>query len=107
MSKIFDVTISQTLSKNTWVETDDYITEYDMLDEEGPHPYYNTEDTDWYKVVKQNDILTPLELLEEFKKYLEYELTYNNLDEKEQIKFKGLLDDCKNWIDDSTIIIPE
>ena len=69
--------------------------------------YYNTEDTDWYKVVKQNDILTPLELLEEFKKYLEYELTYNNLNEKEQIKFKGLLDNCKNWIDDSTIIIPE
>ena len=107
MSKIFDITISQTLSKSTWVETDDYIIEYDMLDEEGPRPYYNTEDTDWYKVVKQNDILTPLELLEEFKKYLEYELTYNNLDEKEQIKFKGLLDDCKNWIDDSTIIIPE
>lgn len=107
MSQIFDVTISQTLSKGTWVETNDYITEYDMLDEEGPRPYCNTEDTDWYKVVKQNDILTPLELLEEFKKYLEYELTYNNLDEKEQIKFKGLLDNCKNWIDDSTIIIPE
>lgn len=107
MSQIFDVTISQTLSKGTWVKTNDYITEYDMLDEEGPRPYYNTEDTDWYKVVKQNDILTPLELLEEFKKYLEYELTYNNLDKKEQMKFKGLLDNCKNWIDDSTIIIPE
>lgn len=107
MSQIFDVTISQTLSKGIWVETNDYITEYDMLDEEGPRPYYNTEDTDWYKIVKQNDILTPLELLEEFKKYLEYELTYNNLNEKEQIKFKGLLDNCKNWIDDSTIIIPE
>lgn len=107
MSQTFDVTISQTLSKGIWIETNDYITEYDMLDEEGPRPYYNTEDTDWYKVVKQNDILTPLELLEEFKKYLEYELTYNNLDKKEQMKFKGLLDNCKNWIDDSTIIIPE
>lgn len=107
MSQIFDITISQTLSKGTWVETNDYITEYDMLDEEGPRPYYNTEDTDWYKVVKQNDILTPLELLEEFKKYLEYELTYNNLTKEEQMKFKGLLDNCKNWIDDSTIIIPE
>jgi hypothetical protein len=107
MSRIFDITISQTLSKGTCVETDDYIIEYDMLDEEGPRPYYNTEDTDWYKVTKQNDILTPLELLEEFKKYLEYELTYNNLSEKEQVKFKGLLDNCKNWIDDSTIIIPE
>lgn len=107
MSQIFDITISQTLSKNTWAETKDYILEYDMLDEEGPRPYYNFEDTDWYKVIKTNDILTPLELLEEFKKYLEYELNYNNLSEKEQVKFKGLLDNCKNWIDDSTIIIPE
>ena len=55
MSQTFDVTISQTLSKGTWVETNDYITEYDMLDEEGPRPYYNTEDTDWYNAQYDGD----------------------------------------------------
>ena len=91
MSRIFDITISQTLSKNTWAETKDYVLEYDMLDEEGPRPYYNLEYTDWYKVIKTNDILTPLELLEEFKKHLEYDLEYEALTEQfyKGIKEKG------------------
>lgn len=107
MSQIFDITISQTLSKNTWAETKDYILEYDMLDEEGPRPYYNFEDTDWYKVIKTNDILTPLELLEEFKKHLEYDLEYEALTEEGKRKTQMLIDNCKNWLDDSTVIIPE
>lgn len=107
MRRIFDITISQTLSKGTWVETDDFKLEYDMLDEEGPKAYYNTENTNWYRVIEEDGTLTPLELINEFAKFLTQELYKSDLTSEQKLRYQRLRDNCNNWIDDSTVIIPE
>jgi hypothetical protein len=107
MRRIFDITISQTLSKSTWIETDDFKLEYDMLDEEGPRAYCNTENTNWYRAVEEDGTLTPLELINEFGRFLTRELCKSDLTAEQKLRYQRLIDNCNNWIDDSTVIIPE
>lgn len=91
----FDVTVSQTLSRDVGVTTDNYRPEYD--DEDG-RTYANTEDTDWRKVYGQQH-LTILELLEDYKVRLEtLKITLD--DEKEIKRIDYLLSECEGWVED-------
>ena len=91
----FDVTVSQTLSRNVKVTTDNYRPEYD--DEDGC-TYANTEDTDWKEVYGQQH-LTILELLEDYKLRLEI-LKTTLADEKEIKRINYLLSECEDWVED-------
>lgn len=87
----FDVNISQTLERNATVVTNDYefISE---CDEEGCYEEHNTNCTDWKEVLKDNDIPTPLRLIEILKEVLEGGAIYIN--ERET---KHIIDECNEW----------
>lgn len=90
----FQVVVSQSLSKDTTIVTDDYNPIYD--DEFG-YTEIDTSDTHWCDAFKKYTY-TPLELLGLFKKYLEEKLpTIENPTEKR--KCKGLIEDCSNWVE--------
>lgn len=107
--KEFEVTVSQTLSKNTTVTTSDYIpggcfpeTDWDI------DGYYtitcyepdDTSDTDW-KAAYNDEHCTPLELIQEFKKMLEENSTIS------ENRRKYLIEECMNWIEDDLEICEE
>jgi hypothetical protein len=87
----FDVNISQTLERTATVVTNDYefISE---CDEEGCYEEHNTNCTDWNEVLKDNDIPTPLRLIEILKEVLEGGAIYIN--ERET---KHLIEECNEW----------
>ena len=100
--KEFEVTISQTLSKNTTVSTNDYCpggcypeVECDI---DGCHTITcyepdDTSDTDWRAAYK-GEHYTPLELINEFKEMLEKNAPIN------EERRKQLIEECMNWIED-------
>ena len=100
--KEFEVTISQTLSKNTTVCTADYCpggcyqeTEWDI---DGCHTVAcyepdDTSDTDW-KAAYNNEHYTPLGLIQEFKEMLEKNTPIS------ESRRKHLIEECMNWIED-------
>lgn len=96
----FDLTISQSLSKDITVCTNRYNPEYD--DEDG-RTYFNTEDTDWTEVFKENGYHTPLQLIqllgEVLQKDLEYGIVYQNPRVTQE-----LINECSSWIADETEI---
>ena len=102
----FDLTISQSLSKDVTVCTNDYAPEYD---EEDGRTYINTENTDWEKVYKE-DHYTPLQLIQMYKQVLEEQLeSFNGIDDtfaaKLQIRrIKHLIEECESWIEDEIVI---
>jgi hypothetical protein len=102
----FDLTISQSLSKDVTVCTNDYAPEYD---EEDGRTYINTENTDWEKAYKE-DHYTPLQLIQMYKQVLEEQLeSFNGIDDtfaaKLQIRrIKQLIEECESWIEDETVI---
>lgn len=102
----FNVTISQTLSKTVPVKTNQYIIEEKTCDEEGTKLYYNTQNTDWEKVIENSYIYTPQELLIEFDRFLEYDLE-EDLSETERQRLTRLQENCRYWCNDETEIIPE
>lgn len=104
----FEVTICQSLSKTTYVYTNDYKPIRER-DEEGYYEYIDTSDTNWDEVYKDNEYAIP-KILEECKK-----LTDNILDDWEYFKqklnkpdlynIKRLNESCKGWqLDDSEVI---
>lgn len=98
----FDILVSQTLSKSTMITTSDYIPEYD---EEDGRTYANTEYTEWKQTFNDSGCYTPLELIEEFKKWLEEELP--TLEGKKLRQAKIFIEECEDWQDDETEIIEE
>lgn len=98
----FEVTISQTLSKNTTVYTNDYCgggyypeVEKDI---DGYHTItcmepIDTSDTDWVEVYSKEHY-TPLELIKEFKKMLE------SNEPILESKRKHLIEECMDWVED-------
>lgn len=100
--KDFDISISQTLSKSTTVTTNTY--KY-YIDEEDGRMYIETDDIDWREVCDDSGVYTPLELIKEFRKFLQ-----ENLESVSGIKkyhYMNLIDECDGWIDDETEIIEE
>lgn len=101
----FDVCISQTLSKSTRVTTNDYVPEVDQ-DEDGVYELTDTSDTDW-KEAYENEHLTPLQLISEFKDFLTKHLPDPIIDVKEFQRFKHLIGECEGWTEDETEVVEE
>lgn len=102
----FDVCISQTLSKSVKVTTDDYSPEVDA-DEDGTYMYPDTSDTDWKAAYGNDQHYTPLELIKQFKEFLEKLLPDPITFRREYHRAKHLISECEGWIEDETEIIQE
>ena len=124
----FDVTCSQSLSKTTTVTTDNYIPGASGCDYEpdgeggycacGWHDPDDTSDTNWGKVYAEEH-LTPLQLIQKFKEYLEGELkelkeviedqkfSVSSYLTQEERKLTHLIEECEGWTEDETEFIEE
>ena len=106
----FEVTISQTLSKNVTLFTSDYNLEADF-DEEGSYVNYDTSDTDWKKAYSE-DHATIEELLKAFKdrlilekSILEAKLDQNAETEKRIRECDYYISECEGWcVDDFEVV---
>ena len=117
--KEFEVTCSQSLSKNVIVYTDNYIpgasgVDYESDDEGGYtavgwHDSDDTSDTNWDKEYK-NDHYTPLELINKFKEYLmkqwdilkDAEEANDARTKQKKREIKHLIEECEGWTEDET-----
>ena len=99
--KDFDITCSQTLSKSDTVTTNKYNFECDY-DEDGYWENTDTSDICWEDEWRENNHYTPVQLINLFKSFMENDLP----DPKENIgkynKYKHLISECENWIEDET-----
>ena len=90
----FDVTISQTLSKDTTVWTNDYILEDDG---EG-YRSYDTSETRWTEVYRKTK-LTPLDIINACKTLAQHLLqlgtTYIG-----PLHMDALIEECEGWVED-------
>lgn len=99
----FDVTISQTLSKNTTLTTSRYLPEVD--DEDG-RMYPDTSDTDW-KEIYEEEAYTPLALIAKFKELMEDALKNGRVPKALQSTYKNLIEECEGWEEDDYEVIEE
>lgn len=98
----FDVCVSQTLSKNTKVLTDDY----DLEPTEEGCTDITTSNTNWERVY-EGEHLTPLQLIGEFKDFLTKHLPDPIIDVKGFRRFKHLIDECEGWTEDETEVVED
>lgn len=97
--KEFGVTIYQTLKKNTSVLTSDYA--FDGIDEDRC-VCYDTSDTKWEEAYAETHY-SPLELIEEFKKYLEKDI--ESVPDRKKWWYKELIKECSNWSIEETEVM--
>lgn len=100
--KSFDVLVSQTLSKNTEVTTDDYIPRFD--EEDGP--YADTDCTN-FEDAYTKEHMTPLQLIEKFKEFLTKHLPDPIVDISGFKEFKRLIKECEGWVEDELTVLEE
>ena len=93
--KEFDVLVSQTLSRDASIYTDDYCPEFD---EETGRTYANTEETDWKKAY-QDVAMTPLEIIGAAEKIAKALLEQGQT-RVGGVYLKGLIEDCEGWAED-------
>ena len=98
----FDVLVSQTLSRNTSIYTDDYCPEFD---EEDGRTYANTEETDWKKAY-QNVAMTPLEIIGAAKKIAKALLEQGQT-RVGDVYLKSLVKECEGWNEDELEVMEE
>lgn len=101
--RAFEVCISQTLSKNTTVTTNDYSVEVDC-DEDGYYESIDTSETNWKNAYKE-ERMTPLELIEELKGFIERTLPDPVVFPREYKKAKYLISECEGWVEDDLEIM--
>ena len=98
----FDVCVSQTLSKNTFITTQDYYPEYD---EEDGSTHANTEDTDWKQAYK-DCAMTPLDIIMAAK-----ELAKHLMEQGQKkvgcLYLKDYIEECDGWIEDECEVVEE
>ena len=100
----FDVLISQSLSKNLKIFTDEYE---NIKEKTSPEDVLNghvdTSNTDWKQLYKDSHY-TPLELIKLFKNYLEQDLLRmgNCIDRN---KYRHLIHECESWSNDELVIM--
>ena len=97
----FDLTISQSLSKDVTVCTNQYNPEYD---EEYGQTFANTEDTDWNKVFKENDYHTPLQLIQLLGEVLQKDLEHGIVFKNPRFT-QELINECQGWTEDETEVV--
>ena len=96
----FDVLVSQTLSRDASIYTDDYCLEFD---EETGHTDANTEETDWKKAY-QNVAMTPLDIINAAEKIAKTLLEQGQT-RVGGIYLKSLVSDCEGWTEDELEVI--
>ena len=102
----FDVLISQTLSKSTTVTTSDYIPVSER-EEDFCNYYSDTSNTNWKEAYNESGNYTPLELIEEFKKFLEKHRPDPIIDMKEYKRYTFLIKECEGWVEDDIEVMEE
>ena len=123
--KDFEVTCSQSLSRIATVTTNNYIpgasgVDYEPDDEGGYcacgwQDDDDTSDTDWGKEYDECGYMTPLQLIQTLREYVEKDLENVDNIAKEtnqnkaflERKFKHLIEECDCWCDDETEYIVE
>lgn len=100
--KEFSVSISQSLSKSTTINTTQYVPEYD---EEDGNTYANTDFTDWNKAYL-DCAYDPIGIIDACKKIAEY-LRDNGTFRVGTIHLKTLIDNCEGWIVDETTVVED
>lgn len=102
--RLFDVFISQTLSKSTIVHTDDYFAEcYREIDS---YDYIiDTSDTNWVEAYKEEKY-TPLELIN-YLKWLCTTIKERELTPKEKRKLDWIIKECEDWTEDDLEVMEE
>ena len=108
-----DVLISSSLSKETTISTTDYEPEewddYEQDDVDGTvHHYggtdYNFDNCD-FKKEYNNQHLTPLELIQEFRAFLTEYMPDPVINMRKYRKFKHLIEECTDWTEDEVEVI--
>ena len=100
--KDFDVCVSQTLSKNTTIVTQDYLPEFD--DETG-YTSANTEDTDWNKAY-EDCAMTPLDIINAAGKIAKA-LIEQGETRVGGVYLKTFAEECKDWGEDELTVMEE
>ena len=98
--KDFDVLISQTLSRDTTITTQDYQPEFD---EETGYTDANTEETDWKKAYC-DVAMTPLEIIGAAEKIAKALLEQGQT-RVGGVYLKSLVKDCEGWVEDETEVM--
>ena len=98
----FNVTVSQTISKDTKVSTDNYSI---FVEENDLDVIYDTKTTDWQRAYKENHYTVP-QLLKIFANHLRNDINRlgNNIDVK---YYQSLIDECEGWLEDDFEVIKE
>lgn len=103
--RTFDVCVSQSLSRSTQVTTSDYSIEVDG-DEDGRFDTIDTSETDWRAAYKE-ERMTPLELIGEFKSFIEKLLPDPVTHPKEYKRAKYLIKECEGWVEDDFEVVED
>jgi hypothetical protein len=98
--KEFDVLVSQTLSRDTSIYTNDYCPEFD---EETGQTDANTECTDWKKAYS-NAAMTPLEIIGAAEKIAKALLEQGQT-RVGGVYLKSLVSDCEGWNEDELEVV--
>lgn len=96
----FDVLVSQTLSRDASIYTDDYQPEFD---EETGHTDANTEETDWKKAYC-DAAMTPLDIIKAADKIAKALLEQGQT-RVGDVYLKSLVRDCEGWVEDEMEVI--
>lgn len=95
----FDVTCSQTLSKDTYIYSDDYYLEEDECGRS-----INTSETNWQEAYTKG-ACTPLDLIKDCKILCEY-LLDQGVTTVGPIWLKALTKECDGWVEDDFEVEP-
>ena len=96
----FDVCVSQTLSKNTIIVTQDYQPEFD---EETGYTDANTDETDWKKAYC-DVAMTPLEIIGAAEKIAKALLEQGQT-RIGGVYLKNLVKECEGWVEDDIEVV--
>lgn len=108
-----DVFISYTLSKETEISTTDYEPEewddYEQDEVDGTVHHYGGTDYHFdncdFKKEYNNQHLTPLELIHEFKAFLTEYMPDPVINMRKYRKFQHLIEECTDWTEDEVEVI--
>lgn len=97
----FNVSVYQTLKKETVVTTDDYIPVVEDEPQNGIHESYaDTSETDWPEAYENCEHYTPLQLIQLFKRYLESELHHTKDVSRFPSFLSQLIEECEGWTEE-------